>query len=1240
MTQHLRKLIMSFVVSAFFIGAFTLQTNAQELTKLWQRSVADESLPSWFTAATVRGLDYKDGKVYIPDRNAIEIRVLDAETGADVTLDTPFDLTGVGTFYGLNQLKISEDGAIFIGSLATSGTADFKFYWWTEDGGTFDGSYTFTDNTGRVGDGFAVVGSLSDNTIEIWLPEQSSTPGVIHVLTTSDNGTTWTDNPITLSGSNNIISSGAQVMPLAAGGNSDFYIASNGTAPARYDKDGAFIEGSAIAASGRSGFRFFEEGGIEYLATYSYRSEGNTSESPNGRIRLYDVTDPTASVIVNETDVIGNVSGNSISGDVAVEFNNDGSFNLYAVDAANGFVAYTTAEPVYADTPTNKVFFSEYIEGHSNNRALEIYNGTDSTVTLANYQIAQTFSGNWSNFHKFKEGATIAAGETYILLNASTPDSVFDTSKADELLSYNSGSSETPFDNPVHFTGKNGRALIHIDPITDDTTWIDVFGDVVDAEGGAWDVAGVTKATVDHTLIRKASVTEGNATALASFGTNYDDSEWIVKNKDIFTNLGMATEEEGPLAGDYFIPQRKSDDNGFISLHQAIHYVNSLGLSDATTLYITDDLEESTSLRINQDNLSEAINLTIQPAEEKQVTIKVENFNLVDTRYVTINGSNNDTDTRDLTIEKSVASGGLLGLLSYNRFVTIKNINLTYAEDFGVGTYAVLINRREGSTETGRAESVTFQNVKIGEDGKPFRDAFWLFGSTSNEDFFHLDVTLADGEAHVGRSFLRTQTHINTTVDGNTIYSYGSEAGDNPIINLNTPIEDFTLTNNEIIFKGSPESADRNYIGVNATNTLIENVLIANNTFSNADFTGTGTANSFIAFYHNGSSSSANFQFLHNSVNFVDNGQDGAHAAIAQSETGSSAASVEVFNNIFVNKQGGENSVVFDWTSSTLTSNHNNFDISENSNFATIGTETYATLGEFTNSLGFDDLSTSATVEFVSGTDLRLTGSSIGNSELAGIPIEAVPTDIDGTVRSLTAPYKGAFEGDVALTGPPAPSVGEFSLIAPDNFASINLTGDSTTVVEFTWEVAESEGDVTYMILLDSLNGDFSKPLFSTESDSNGIKTSSSPTFADLDETLDDLGYAQGASAELKWTVVATVGDSSRFANAPNTITISRLLGVGTEEEIEKPLAFSLSQNYPNPFNPTSNIRFTLPQANNVRLDVYNINGQLVQTLVNSRMSAGEHTVQFDAGTLASGVYIYRIISGNFVQSKKMTLIK
>jgi hypothetical protein len=88
------------------------------------------------------------------------------------------------------------------------------------------------------------------------------------------------------------------------------------------------------------------------------------------------------------------------------------------------------------------------------------------------------------------------------------------------------------------------------------------------------------------------------------------------------------------------------------------------------------------------------------------------------------------------------------------------------------------------------------------------------------------------------------------------------------------------------------------------------------------------------------------------------------------------------------------------------------------------------------------------------------------------------------------------------------------------------------------------------------------------------------------------------------------------------------------------PKVFSLSQNYPNPFNPITKINYSIPNSINVSLKVYDILGRLVKTLVNEYKDAGSYFVTFDGSSLASGVYFYRIEAGNFVQSKKMVLVK
>lgn len=98
---------------------------------------------------------------------------------------------------------------------------------------------------------------------------------------------------------------------------------------------------------------------------------------------------------------------------------------------------------------------------------------------------------------------------------------------------------------------------------------------------------------------------------------------------------------------------------------------------------------------------------------------------------------------------------------------------------------------------------------------------------------------------------------------------------------------------------------------------------------------------------------------------------------------------------------------------------------------------------------------------------------------------------------------------------------------------------------------------------------------------------------------------------------------------------------VNTEtEHSEIPVTAELFQNYPNPFNPATSIRFGLPVGSEVRLDVYTVTGRHVASLVNGRMNAGYHTVSFDASSLASGVYLYRLETGTQVITRKMTLLK
>lgn len=1241
MVQLLQKNWQKLVVFCLLSGMFTADSFAQ-LNTLWERTAltgAEAPVPDWFEAGYVRGIAYVDGRIYAADRTNSKIRVLDAETGADITLETDFNLSGVsGGTYPMNDIEVSTDGKVFLGNLSTNtvdtAASPFKLYIFDAAGGDPVSTYSLqTPNVLRMGDKFTVIGSLTDNTIEIWIPAAGSNPGKVYILTTTDQGSTWDTEVVDLTGTDVSIPSNAGIAPMGLGRTSDFYIAGNGSAPKRYTSTGAYIEGSIFPSdrftTGRNGLQAFSINSKDYLSVYTYKDdpEVGTNTNNTGRVYVYDVSDPLTFTMVNSSPLMGDdvSTYSSIHGEALASINADSTYNIYALDGVNGLAAYTSEQP---ETPAN-LFFSEYIEGSGNNKALEIFNNTDSTVALSNYQIAESNNGTgWIYYHIFADSAVIEAGSTYVLITDQVADTLFAAADADEVLAYPS---------PIHFNGNDARAIIHIDPVFKDTTFLDVFGDPFSANN--WDVAGVTAATVEHTLWRKATVTEGNTTVLASFGTDEESSEWIVGEQNDFSNLGALTPLYQPLSGTYYIPQG-TNDKGFATLAEAIDVVNEYGLSGETTFLLDSDLDEIDQLRFNRGDLSESTRLTIKPADGKQVKITTKSFRFVDTGFITVDGSSNGTDSRDLTIENTGTSNAIIGFYSNTLNITFKNLNVTYADTVDASnTYAILANRRESSGDTGRSENLVIENVKIGTPEHTFRDAIWVLGSTSIADHFQLNTSILNNEMYVGRSAFRSQTHINTVISGNKIKVYSQEAGGVPAINLNTPIENFTFINNEISFVSNTSVDSTSFVGVNATNTLINTVLIANNTFTNAGFTGAGTSDSFYAFRHEGSSTSAKFQLYHNTVKFTEAGEAGIHTVVGASATASSSASMDIKNNIFVNERDAANSYIYQWENDALTSDFNNIVISASGSVALVGGNTSGSLADWIEDSANDSTSTEVAVTFVSDSDLRLSGASIGDDALAGIPIASVATDIDGTERSTTAPYKGAFEGSIPLLGEDVPEIGAFALVSPADDSTIVLTGIVNTVLEISWEMPSAPDSVTFTWYADTVGGDFSNPILSYSADDAGSTNKLTLTYGTLHDTLDAMGVSDGSSIDIIWNVKAKAGVTERFAEASFNLTLFRDLSVSTEID-DKPEAFTLYQNYPNPFNPTSNIKFTLPATVQVRLDVYNINGQLVATLVNSKLNAGEHVVQFDGKGLASGVYLYRIVAGKHSEMKRMTLIK
>ena len=261
-----------------------------------------------------------------------------------------------------------------------------------------------------------------------------------------------------------------------------------------------------------------------------------------------------------------------------------------------------------------------------------------------------------------------------------------------------------------------------------------------------------------------------------------------------------------------------------------------------------------------------------------------------------------------------------------------------------------------------------------------------------------------------------------------------------------------------------------------------------------------------------------------------------------------------------------------------------------------------------------------------------LSDNYTGNLEPDGVQFAAVSSDpavatvaIVGTELTVTPVADGTTTVTVTYTdtnGDEITDTFDVTVTTATNVApvfadvpgDITLTEASTLPYTFTFTATDGDGDaLTFAIEAPVLSG------------------------AAIDATTGEFTYTPTSNGT--FTVTVTVTDTeSNVATYTFTIVVDDVVGIEDLDEI--PTEFSLSQNYPNPFNPTTTIRFSMPEAANVVLKVYNVLGQEVATLLNNDLSAGYHEIQFDASNLNSGMYIYKIQAGSFVSIKKMMLTK
>ena len=219
-----------------------------------------------------------------------------------------------------------------------------------------------------------------------------------------------------------------------------------------------------------------------------------------------------------------------------------------------------------------------------------------------------------------------------------------------------------------------------------------------------------------------------------------------------------------------------------------------------------------------------------------------------------------------------------------------------------------------------------------------------------------------------------------------------------------------------------------------------------------------------------------------------------------------------------------------------------------------------------------------------------------------------------------------------------APS--SFALNEQDSVYIVMANFDSDSIV-FTWDESADvdEDDLTYhftaeLVINDQLTTEYDTTLSNNE------------MLIDYKSVFDEIYAAQSMLAAIEWDVSVSDGVEEVMAeNGPLTVGINASDAVLSIDEELLPDKFALHQNYPNPFNPVTTLRYDLPENSLVNIIIYDLLGRQVKTLVNQTQDAGFKSVLWNATNdygkpVSAGVYLYQIQAGEFVQTKKMVLLK
>ena len=865
--------------------------------------------------------------------------------------------------------------------------------------------------------------------------------------------------------------------------------------------------------------------------------------------------------------------------------------------STGGDNVYTNAVTLPAFTPqTSDLFISEYIEGSSNNKGIEIFNPTGASVDLSNYFVKLSRNGSgWgmydadteeSGFVYQLDGA-LANGDVLVI---ATDQATF---QSDIQLSYPS---------VCHFNGDDAVGLFN------NNSLIDAVGNPSEDPGSGWAVAGIDNGTGEHTLIRKSSITEGNVDWASSAGSSANDSEWIVEDQNYFLNIGFhlfgdTGENLGPTAN---AGQNQSvifgslvtlngsasaDPDGTIESYQWSQTAGtSVELSSMTEAVVTFTAPSS------QDSLSFTLTVTDNEGATSSATAFVKtvqgiantvffsewaegtSFN----KYIEIyNGTGEDIDLSTYKVSSCSNGCDTEGEWDYPDQVVFDVGTMVAA-----GDVFVIAHPSADPSILGQADNISFTYMSNGNDAVGLVSTATgfivdLIGdmSTSPPDAWDVAGTPS---ATNEQTIVRKPSVLNGNADWAA--SAGTDASNSEWLVFDQNVWDNLGFHNQ---------------GVDAPSVTISSlspIFLTDQTeieFSAAVNVPTGSVSSVIVKY------GTNDQLVNEAEMYQDNGDIWAGTIPAQQ--GNIVLQMRVFATSSEGVEGQSALVERIIASSSPSQIADLYSSQSSDELVTV--RGIVTIG---GSGLLYPTQTKAYIQDASGRGLQLFDYNLIDGLDRGDEVEVV--GYSGYYNTTYQIKDFVFRELSSGNDIPEP----ISL----NAAQANSSNYEGTLIAFTGNITQvtpisttgnnyTIDDVTAVMIWNSTGIDVSNLIVGFRGEFVGVGSQYNESFQLL------VGYDSDIS-----TVVSVDEDD---------IVLNE---------------FSLLPAYPNPFNPVTNISFVVDKSSEISLKIFDVNGKLVQVVNPKTYQIGVHNIQWNASSLSSGMYFIHMLNGADRYTQKVMLLK